>query len=58
MTDYESIQHFLKLAHEYSCLEVRFYDQIPCFRLVFIDDRIVAVSRYKMDKEEIGRAHV
>lgn len=47
----ESLQHFKMLMKEFSCLEVRLYDQMPCFRLVFIDDKILAVSRYKIDKE-------
>jgi len=47
----ESLGHFRALVEEFPCLQVRLYDQLPCFRLVFIDDSMLAVSRYKIDKE-------
>jgi len=48
---HESLDHFRNLMKTYSCLQVRLYDLLPCFRLVFLDERIAAVSRYKIDKE-------
>jgi len=47
----ESLREFRMLCHEFPCLQVRLYNQAPCFRLVFIDDQLLALSRYKMDKE-------
>jgi hypothetical protein len=46
----ESLKHIKALAKEFSCFQVRLYDLIPCFRLVFIDETMLAVSRYKIDK--------
>lgn len=47
----ESLKEFRALCREFPCLQVRLYSQTPCFRLVFIDDQTLALSRYKMDKE-------
>jgi pyrimidine deaminase RibD-like protein len=47
----ESLRHFRRLLSRYSCLEVRLYDTAPCFRLVFIDNSTLAVSRYKVDRD-------
>jgi hypothetical protein len=47
----ESLERFKSLMEEFNCLQVKLCDQMPSFRLVFIDDRIVAISRYKLDKE-------
>lgn len=47
----ESLKQFRLLCHEFPCLLVRLYNQSPCFRLVFIDDQTLALSRYKTDKE-------
>ncbi|MDD5312323.1 MAG: hypothetical protein PHO26_04735 [Dehalococcoidia bacterium] len=47
----ESLERFKELMAEFECLQVRLCDQMPSFRLVFIDDKTVAVSRYKLDKE-------
>ena len=46
----QSTEIFYDLVDEFSCLEVRFYDFLPCFRLVFIDDKILGASRYKHDE--------
>jgi len=46
----ESLERFKSLMEEFNCLQVKLCDQMPTFRLVFIDDRMVAVSRYKLDK--------
>jgi hypothetical protein len=42
---------FKKLAHKYPCLEVRLYDDLPSFRLQFVDQEYVAVSRYYIEHE-------
>lgn len=47
----DSLKYFLQLSKEYSCLQVRLYNQMPCFRLIFIDDKILAISCYKIEKE-------
>lgn len=47
----ESLKQFRSLCRDFPCLQVRLYDHVPCFRLVFIDDQLLALSRYKMDKE-------
>jgi hypothetical protein len=45
-----STEIFRQLADEFECLETRFYDFLPCFRLIFIDGKILAASRYKLDE--------
>lgn len=40
---------YLQLDEEFECLEVRLYSQIPTFRLVFIDDKELGVSRYRYE---------
>lgn len=47
----ESLKRFQELMNEFPCLQVNLYNMMPCFRLVFIDGKIVALSRYKIDKE-------
>jgi hypothetical protein len=47
----DSLRAFQELQKRFTCLEVKLYSEIPCFRLVFIDGNIVAVSRYRIDKE-------
>ena len=47
----KSTKIFYDLCKEFPCLEAKFYDFMPSFRLVFIDNKIVAVSRYKLDKD-------
>ena len=46
----ESTIIFRELVEEFPCLEAKYYDFIPCFRLIFMDNTIAAVSRYKLDK--------
>jgi len=46
----ESLQRFKELMTEFDCLEVKFYNQLPCFRLIFMDSSIVAVSKYRIDR--------
>lgn len=36
---------------KYPFLRIKLYDDLPCFRLILMDESIVAVSRYKLDKE-------
>lgn len=45
-----STQVFRELVDEFKCLEAKFYDFLPCFRLIFIDNKICAASRYKLDE--------
>lgn len=45
-----STEIFRGLVDRFRCLEVRFYDFLPCFRLIFIDNKILAASRYKLDE--------
>jgi hypothetical protein len=42
---------FSELVNKYSCLQAKYYDFIPCFRLIFIDNKTVAVSRYGLDEK-------
>lgn len=53
----ESYAKFMKLCSEYPCLEVRLYDPMPSFRLQFVDDTFVAVSRYKFEFTEYEKTH-
>jgi hypothetical protein len=48
----EVLDHWNNLCKEFSCLEVRLYSQYPCFRLVFIDGKCLALSRYHSEREE------
>lgn len=41
-----------KLINDYSCLEVRCYNHLPLFRLQFMDDQQLAISRYQFSKEQ------
>lgn len=52
----ESTPVFRDLVKEFECLEAKFYDFLPCFRLIFIDNKIVAVSRYKLDENNYIRS--
>lgn len=47
----EALEHFSRLADEFPCLSVRLYQHLPHFRLVFLDEEIAAVARYRNDKE-------
>ncbi len=47
----ESLDHFARLQERFKCLKVRLYDELPCFRLVFLDQQTVAVARYRVDRE-------
>jgi len=46
----KSTEVFRELVEEFECLEARFYEFLPCFRLIFIDNKILAASRYKLDE--------
>lgn len=46
-----SSEKFKQLVNDYRCLQVRFYNFIPSFRLIFMDSKLLAVSRYKLDKK-------
>lgn len=48
---YESYQSFIELKKEHPNLHVRLYDHMPAFRMQFVDDKYVAVSRYYFDKK-------
>lgn len=43
---------YLQLANEYDCLEVRLYSEVPTFRMVFIDNNELGVSRYRYSPPE------
>lgn len=45
----ESTDEFRQLVNTFPCLEARFYDFLPCFRLIFMDNNLLAISRYKLD---------
>jgi glyoxylate utilization-related uncharacterized protein len=42
---------FLELVDKYHCLQAKYYDFLPCFRLIFIDNKMVAMSRYGLDEK-------
>lgn len=42
-------QDYFELAEEYECLEVRVYSNIPTFRMVFLDNQELGVSRYRYE---------
>lgn len=46
-----SISTLRTLTRKYSNFQVRLYDQLPTFRLLFVDEQILALSRYKIDQE-------
>lgn len=46
-----SYYKFKELVAKYDCLEVRLYDDLPSFRLQFVDQEYVAVSRYYIEHE-------
>ena len=46
-----STKIFRELIKEFPCLQARYYDFLPCFRLIFIDNEILVSSRYKLDKD-------
>jgi hypothetical protein len=45
------LAQFSDFQHKYPSLRVKLYDDMPVFRLVFIDGRTAAISRYKLDRE-------
>jgi hypothetical protein len=45
-----STKIFRELADEFECFEARFFDFVPCFRLMFIDNKILGMSRYNFEK--------
>jgi len=47
---YESYEHFADLVNKFDNLEVRLYSDLPSFRMQFVDDKYLAVSRYYFDK--------
>ena len=46
----ESTSVFNQLCAKYDFLEVRCYDSLPNFRMIFMDNHILSISRYKLDK--------
>ena len=48
----ESTSVFKEFVAEFPCLQARYYSFIPNFRLIFIDNKLAAVSRYKLDKNK------
>lgn len=49
--DVRVIEDVKALVNEFSCFHVRLYDNLPCFRLVFIDNNELALSLYKITKQ-------
>ncbi len=47
----DSLEKFYALQQRYSVLRVKLYDDLPSFRMIFIDGKELAVSTYKLDKE-------
>lgn len=47
----KSYNQFKELVAKYDCLEVHLYDDLPSFRLQFVDNEYVAVSRYYIEHE-------
>ncbi len=45
------LSQFSNIQQTYPALRVKLYDDMPIFRLVFIDGHTVAVSRYKLDRD-------
>lgn len=48
---------YRELMKSYPCLKVRLYDPLPSFRLQFVDDTYVAVSRYKFEFSDYEKTH-
>lgn len=42
---------FREMVKDFPCLEARYYDFLPCFRLIFIDNKTLAMSRYKLSQK-------
>jgi hypothetical protein len=47
---WESLRHYRDLMQRFKCLEVRLYDALPSFRLIFLDERVCVVARYRIDE--------
>ena len=47
----KSTKIFRELVKKYPCLEARYYNFLPNFRLIFIDNKNLAVSRYGLSEE-------
>lgn len=41
-----------ELVQQYTCLSVRCYMHLPSFRLQFMDDKLLAISRYQFIREQ------
>lgn len=56
--DADHYHRYVKLNEEYDCFEVRLYTQIPTFRMVFLDNNELIISRYRYRQidEELNRA--
>lgn len=47
---YDSYEHFANLVDKFDNLKVRLYSDMPSFRMQFVDDTYLAISRYYFDK--------
>lgn len=47
---YASYEHFANLVNKFDNLKVRLYSDMPSFRMQFVDDTYLAISRYYFDK--------
>lgn len=48
---FESYEKFIELKKRHKNLQVRLYDHMPSFRMQFVDEKYLAVSRYYFDKK-------
>jgi len=49
--NHKSLGKFYKYSKDYSCLQVKLYDERPNFRMAFLNDQELAVSRYFDDED-------
>lgn len=52
---FESYERFVDLKKKHPNLQVHLYDHLPSFRMQFVDDQYLAVSRYYFDKNAHDR---
>jgi len=50
-----SYKIWIQLVKEFNCLQVRCYDHTPTFRLQFMDDILMAVTRYQLEREQYDK---
>ena len=50
-----SYKIWIQLVKEYKCLQVKCYNHTPTFRLQFMDNNLMAVSRYQFEREQYDK---